>query len=80
MARQGRLLEAMAVDELSRRRERLTEFQIKARFAMADSYDRAARTRTLKQSLEGTGDGAEAQIPDSAQGRTQDPTEQRTAQ
>ena len=43
MARQGHMLEVMAVTELTRRRERLAEFQIKARFAMADSYDRAAR-------------------------------------
>lgn len=43
MARQGHMLEEMAVSELNRRRERLSEFQVKARFAMADSYDRAAR-------------------------------------
>jgi predicted nucleic acid-binding Zn-ribbon protein len=41
MARQGHMLETMAVNELTRRRTRLAEFQIKARFAMADSYDRA---------------------------------------
>lgn len=46
MARQGHLLEVMAVNELNRRRERLAEFQIKARFALADSYDRAATTQT----------------------------------
>jgi len=46
MARQGHMLETMAVNELSRRRDRLAEFQIKARFAMADSYDRATRTQT----------------------------------
>jgi len=46
MARQGHMLETMAVNELIRRRERLAEFQIKARFAMADSYDRAARAQT----------------------------------
>ena len=50
MDRQGYMLEAMAVNELSRRRERLAEFQIKARFAMADSYDRA--TRSLAQESE----------------------------
>jgi len=43
MARQGHMLETMAVNELSRRRDRLAEFQVKARFAMADSFDRAAR-------------------------------------
>jgi tetratricopeptide (TPR) repeat protein len=46
MARQGHMLETMAVNELNRRRERLAEFQIKARFAMADSYDRATRAQT----------------------------------
>ena len=49
MARQGHMLETMAVNELSRRRERLSEFQIKARFAMADSYDRATRAQTQKR-------------------------------
>lgn len=49
MARQGHLLEMMAVNELVRRRERLTEFQIKARFAMADSYDRATKAQTQAQ-------------------------------
>jgi hypothetical protein len=46
MARQGHQIEVMAVNELRRRRDRLSEFQIKARFAMADSYDRATNTQT----------------------------------
>ncbi|MDX2493859.1 MAG: hypothetical protein QNK27_02735 [Desulfuromusa sp.] len=49
MARQGHLLEVMAVSELSKRRERLEEFQVKARFAMADSYDRATRDQEKKR-------------------------------
>ena len=49
MARQGHMLELMAVNELSRRRDRLAEFQIKARFAMADSYDRATRAQTQER-------------------------------
>ncbi len=49
MARQGHMLEVMAVNELGRRRERLTEFQIKARFALADSYDRAVRAQTRER-------------------------------
>jgi hypothetical protein len=49
MARQGSMIETMAVDELSRRRERLADFQIKARFAMADSYDRATRARVQEK-------------------------------
>jgi len=49
MARQGHMLEVLAVNELSSRRERLAEFQIKARFAMADSYDRATRAKTRER-------------------------------
>ncbi len=49
MARQGHMLEVMAVNELSRRRTRLEEFQVKARFAMADSYDRATRRQAEKR-------------------------------
>jgi Flp pilus assembly protein TadD len=49
MARQGHMLEVMAVNELVRRRERLEEFQVKARFALADSYDRATRAQGSKE-------------------------------
>jgi hypothetical protein len=49
LARQGHLLEVMAVNELTRRRERLADFQVKARFALADSYDRAARAQGEKR-------------------------------
>ncbi len=45
MARQGNMLETMAVNELNARLDRLADFQIKARFAMADSYDRAIRAQ-----------------------------------
>ena len=41
MARQGRLLESVAVEELVARRGRLEDYRDKARFALADSYDRA---------------------------------------
>ncbi|MCW9048685.1 MAG: tetratricopeptide repeat protein [Gammaproteobacteria bacterium] len=43
MARQGRLIETLAVNELERRRNLLEEYQIKARFALAESYDRATK-------------------------------------
>ena len=43
MAKQGRLLETMAINELDNRRKRLEEYQIKARFALAESYDRATK-------------------------------------
>jgi hypothetical protein len=49
MARQGHMLETMAVNELTKRRERLAEYQIKARFAMAESYDRAARAYSQEE-------------------------------
>jgi hypothetical protein len=49
MARQGHMLETMAVNELNRRRERLSELQIKARFGTAESYDRAIRAQTQEK-------------------------------
>ncbi len=49
MARQGQMIEVMAVNELSRRRDRLDEFQVKARFALADSYDRASKAQLRKR-------------------------------
>jgi hypothetical protein len=49
MRRQGEMLEVMAVHELVKRRERLTEYQTKARFAMADSYERATRADTREK-------------------------------
>jgi len=52
MARQGRLLEVVAVDELIARRRRLENYGDKARFALADSYDRATQAQAR-------GDGAQ---------------------
>jgi hypothetical protein len=48
-ARQGHMLETMAVKELTARRERLAEIQVKARFGMADSYDRAVRAQSQEK-------------------------------
>ncbi len=48
MARQGRVLEQMAINELDLRRKRLEEYQIKARFALAESYDRATKQQEKK--------------------------------
>ncbi len=45
MAKQGRMIETMAINELDRRRKRLEEYQIKARFALAESYDRATKSQ-----------------------------------
>ena len=54
MARQGNTLETMAVNELTKRRERLEQFQINARFAMADSYDRASKAQAEKSAANQT--------------------------
>jgi hypothetical protein len=48
MTRQGTVLETMAVNELTKRRERLEQFQISARYAIADSYDRATKAQSEK--------------------------------
>jgi hypothetical protein len=45
MARQGHMLEVVAIDELTARRERLAQYQDQARYALADSYDRATKAR-----------------------------------
>lgn len=49
MVQQGQVLETMAVNELSKRRDRLEEFRVKARFALADSYDRASKAQLRKR-------------------------------
>ena len=43
LARQGHLIETVAIHRLQDRRERLVAQQTRARFAVADSYDRASR-------------------------------------
>jgi predicted Zn-dependent protease len=45
MARQGHVLELVAIDELNARRERLETYEDQARFALADSYDRATQAQ-----------------------------------
>jgi len=42
-ARQGHMIEVVAINQLQARRERLVAQQTQARYAVADSYDRAAR-------------------------------------
>jgi hypothetical protein len=49
MARQGRALEQLAIQELDRRRKRLEDYQVKARFALAESYDRATKAQEKKE-------------------------------
>ena len=43
LVRQGHMLELMSINELSNRRKRIEELQIKARFSIAESYDRAVK-------------------------------------
>ncbi len=45
MVRQGHLLEVTAIEELIARRTRLESYGDKARFALADSYDRATQAQ-----------------------------------
>ena len=45
MKRQGRLLELVAIDELVARRTHLEGYRDRARFALADSYDRASQAQ-----------------------------------
>jgi hypothetical protein len=48
MARQGHVLEVVAIDELRVRRQRLEDYQNQARYALADSYDRATQTQARR--------------------------------
>jgi hypothetical protein len=43
MGRQGHALELVAIDELLERRRRLDDYRNQARYALADSYDRATK-------------------------------------
>jgi tetratricopeptide (TPR) repeat protein len=58
MARQGRVLELVAIDELVARRDRLETYRDQARYALADSYDRATEARAAAEtaSLQGAGE------------------------
>ncbi|MGI9272120.1 MAG: tetratricopeptide repeat protein [Woeseiaceae bacterium] len=49
MARQGRVLEVVAIEELIARRSRLENYGDKARFALADSYDRATQSQARRE-------------------------------
>ena len=46
MARQGHAIESVAINQLKSRRERLVAQQTEARYAVADSYDRAMVSQT----------------------------------
>jgi hypothetical protein len=45
LARQGHVIEAVALEELNTRHQRLEAYQVQARYAVADSYDRALKER-----------------------------------
>lgn len=45
MKRQGRLLELVAIEELMARRSHLEDYRDRARYALADSYDRATQAQ-----------------------------------
>jgi predicted trehalose synthase len=47
------MLERVAVNELSLRRQRLEAYQNHARYAFADSYDRAAKAQAQAQEDQG---------------------------
>lgn len=49
LARQGHMLELMSITELERRRKRIEELQIKARFSIAESYDRAVKKQQNRE-------------------------------
>jgi len=49
IARQGKMIEASAIEQLEARRQRLVQQQSQARFGAADSYDRAARAQSLPE-------------------------------
>jgi len=68
MARQGRLLEQLAIDELDKRRKRLEDYQVKARFALAESYDRATKAQEEKEIKE-----LEAQQAEEAKAKAMQP-------
>jgi hypothetical protein len=58
MAKQGHLIETVAIDELKNRRARLEVYQTQARYAVADSYDRAAKAQGTEKSDQSKSDQA----------------------
>ncbi|MCW9015092.1 MAG: hypothetical protein OQL06_15095 [Gammaproteobacteria bacterium] len=80
MARQGRMLENVAINELDRRRQRLEEYQIKARFALAESYDRATKAQQKEQTEQIQKDLEAAQKKSAEQSAEQPATEEEKAE
>jgi len=53
MSRQGHLIETVAISELKARQQRLEAYQTQARYAVADSYDRAAKAQAAQPDANG---------------------------
>lgn len=53
MSRQGHLIETVAISELKARQDRLIAYQTQARYAVADSYDRATKTQSSTPPVSG---------------------------
>ena len=53
MSRQGHLIETVAISELKSRQQRLEAYQTQARYAVADSYDRAAKAQAARPEATG---------------------------
>lgn len=68
MAQQASYLEKAAVRELDRRRRKLADYRVKARFALAESYDRATtkQARQAEEALRQREDVQEIQVEDEA--------------
>jgi len=54
MARQGHMIETVAIEQLQARRERLVAQQNQARYGVADSYDRASRAQSGQPAQSGS--------------------------
>jgi hypothetical protein len=58
MAKQGHMIETVAINELKTRRARLEVYQTQARYAVADSYDRAAKAQGVAPPTSASAQGA----------------------
>ncbi len=58
MASQGHMLETVAINELKSRQQQLETYQNEARYAFADSYDRASKAQAQAKPEVQAGDGA----------------------
>lgn len=68
MMQQASYLEKTAIRELDRRRRKLADYRVKARFALAESYDRATtkQARQVEEELRGQEKVQEIQVDDEA--------------